>query len=182
VDDILILADKVEAKRLIDVFQKDFRWIMHSTSCEQSYLGMIVRMQEGKAMSNMMYYVKKLFEAQNNLQPKANLGGKNAFVINGGAQQLSEEKRCWFHTQVTCLLYLSKHARPDVMTVTIFLCTQVQHATEENWKKLERVLGYLLAMKKQCMVLYTGGSYASFALHGNSKLHTGVQSPVNRNV
>ncbi len=78
-------------------------------------------------------------------------------------------------------LDLSKRARPDIMMVTSFLCTRVQYAMEEDWKKLERVLGYLLATKEQCMVLCTGGSTqltayvdASFALHSDSKSHTGV--------
>jgi hypothetical protein len=52
---------------------------------------------------------------------------------------------------------------------------------EEDWKKLKRMLVYLSATKEQCMVLYTGGATqlrayidASFALHGDSKLDTGV--------
>jgi len=181
VDDILILANDKEMKRLIAVFEKEFRWITHSTGSEQSYLGMIVRMESGKATLDMTYYVKKLLEAHNNLQPKATPGGKNTFVIKNGMEKLIEEKRRLFHTQVARLLYLSKRARPDIMTVTSFLCTRVQYATQEDWKKLERVLGYLLATKEQCMVLRTGGSTqlkayvnASFALHGDSKSHTGV--------
>jgi hypothetical protein len=67
------------------------------------------------------------------------------------------------------------------MMVTSFLCTRVQHATEEDWQRLERVLGYLLATREQCMVLWAGPSLAfsayvdaSFALHGDSKSHTRV--------
>jgi hypothetical protein len=52
---------------------------------------------------------------------------------------------------------------------------------EEDWKKLEQVVGYLLAMKERCMALCTGGSTqlrayidASFALHGDSKSRTEV--------
>ncbi len=181
IDDILILADEVETKQLIGVFQREFRWITHSTGHEQSYLGMIIRMDNGAATLDMMYYVKKLLEGHNNLQPKATPGGKNTFVIKEGTQRLSDEKWRLFHTQVARLLYLSKRARPDIMMVMSFLCTRVQYAMEEDWKKLERELGYLLATKEQCMVLCTGGltqlkAYidASFALHGDSKSHTGV--------
>jgi hypothetical protein len=110
-------------------------------------------MENGKAKLDMTYYIKKLLEGHNNLQPKATPGGKNAFVIKEGMQQLSEEKRRLFYTQVARLLYLSNRSRPDVLTVMSFLCTQVQYATEEDWKKLERVLGYLLAMEERCMVL-----------------------------
>jgi hypothetical protein len=74
VDDILILADGEETKRLIAVFEKEFRWITHSTSSEQSYLGMIVHMVSGKATLDMTYYIRKLLEAHNNLQPKATPG------------------------------------------------------------------------------------------------------------
>jgi hypothetical protein len=179
VDDILILADDEETKRLIGVFEKEFRWITHSTGSEQSYLGMIMRMENGMATFDMMYYIKKLLEGHSNLQSKATPGGKNTFVIKEGTQRLSEEKWRMFHTQVARLIYLSKRARPDIVTVTSFLCTRVQYAMEEDWKKLLKVLGYLLATKEQCMILCTGGSTqlkayidALFALHGDSKSHT----------
>jgi hypothetical protein len=41
------------------------------------------------------------------------------------------------------LLYLAKRARPDILTVVMFLCMRVQNATVQDRSKLDRVLGYL---------------------------------------
>jgi len=83
---------------------------------------------------------------------------------------------------VAKLLYLAKRARLDILTIVTYLCTWVQHATIEDERKLARVLGYLkgtvgraLLLRKlsmKCMVVaYVDAAYA---LHSDSKSHTGV--------
>ena len=56
---------------------------------------------------------------------------------------LAEKMRRLFHTNVAKLLYLTKRARPDILTATGFLCTRVTKATVQDYRKLRRVLGYL---------------------------------------
>jgi hypothetical protein len=107
VDDILILADEVETRQLIGIFQREFHWITHSTGCEQSYLRMIVRMERGAATLDMTYYVKKYWK-HTTICSQATPGGKNTFVVNNDVKLLREEQRRLFHTQVARLLYLSK--------------------------------------------------------------------------
>ncbi len=81
------------------------------------------------------------------------------------------------------MLYLAKRARPDILTAVSFLCTRVQSATEEDEKKLLRVLGYLKSTVSKVLYLRAAGAVqvrayvdAAYALHSdsNSKSHTGV--------
>jgi hypothetical protein len=79
------------------------------------------------------------------------------------------------------LLYLAKRARPYILTMVSLLCTRVQDATDEDRKKLYRVLGYLKGTKHACLKLKPNGilkveAYidAAFAGHPESKSHTGV--------
>jgi hypothetical protein len=80
------------------------------------------------------------------------------------------------------LLYLSKCARPDILTVVTYLCTRVQNATVEDEKKLARVLGYLAGTISRTLLLRATGANsnvvahidAAYALHVDSKSHTGV--------
>jgi hypothetical protein len=41
------------------------------------------------------------------------------------------------------LLYLGKRSRPDILTTVAFLSTRVLKATEEDWKKLVKLVRYL---------------------------------------
>jgi hypothetical protein len=48
-----------------------------------------------------------------------------------------------FHSLVAKLLYLGKRSRPDILTTVAFLSTRVLKATEEDWKKLVKLVRYL---------------------------------------
>lgn len=86
-----------------------------------------------------------------------------------------------FHTLVAKLLYLMKRARPDIIAVVWFLFTRVRNPTEEDEKKLSRVLSYLHGSKDQIMKMQPSGIFrveafvdASFAVHPDGKSHSGI--------
>jgi hypothetical protein len=94
---------------------------------------------------------------------------------------LEESEKKYFHSTTAKLLYLAKRARPDILTVVIFLCTRVQDATVQDRDELDRVLGYLQWTEDYVLVLkpYVVGKItayvdAAYALHSDSKSHTGV--------
>jgi hypothetical protein len=68
------------------------------------------------------------------------------------------------------------------LTVVTYLCTRVQNATIEDEKKLARVLGYLAGTVSRTLLLRATGANsnvvayidAAYALHGDTKSHTGV--------
>ena len=79
------------------------------------------------------------------------------------------------------LLYLCKHARPDVQLAVAFLLTRVQIPTIDDWKKLDRCIRYLRDNKDIPLTLEAGGMGtvnwwvdASYATHQDCKSHTGA--------
>jgi hypothetical protein len=113
--------------------------------------------------------------------PRESPGTKNTFIVESDSSLLGEEDRKMFHKKTAQLLYLAKRARPDVLTVVSFLCTRVQSATVEDQRKLMRVLGYITGTAQQVLVLRATGTPqirayvdAAYAIHEDSKSHTGV--------
>ncbi len=58
---------------------------------------------------------------------------------------------------VARLLYLSKRARPDILTAVRYLCTRVKWSSKNDQEKLFRVLGYLEGMKEEDLKLEPQG-------------------------
>ncbi len=77
---------------------------------------------------------------------------------------------------------MAKRARPDLLMVVMYLCTRVQEPMTVDVSKLSRVLGYLRKMKERKLCLWATGERcnvvayveAVYALHSDSKAHTGV--------
>ncbi len=87
-------------------------------------------------------------------------GVRTSYAIEDDAEKLPEDRRAWFHSVVAKLLYIAKRARPDVLTVVIFLCTRVQGATTEDEKKTVASTGLSEANK---------WTYSDVACNGRKK-------------
>ena len=68
---------------------------------------------------------------------------KNIFNTSQDLCELNIEKSEIFHSVVAKLLYITKRAQPDIETIVSYLCTRVSKSTDDDWKKLLRVLGFL---------------------------------------
>jgi hypothetical protein len=128
----------------------------------------------------MSFFVKKLLEGMEVKQFESP-GMKDTFVVDECSKKLAENERKDIHSRTAKLLYLAKRARPDILTVAIFLCTRVQGATVEDWRKLMRVLGYLSGTQEATLILraarkpvVTAYVDAVYAIHNDSKSHSGV--------
>ena len=62
------------------------------------------------------------------------------FNVNDGAVKLSRKEADAFHRNVARLLFLSKLARPDLLTAVAFLFTRVQSPDIDDNKKLSRAM------------------------------------------
>ena len=47
-----------------------------------------------------------------------------------------------FHSITAKLLYIMKRTQPDIETAVTYLCTKVSQSSEDDWKKLRRLLSY----------------------------------------
>jgi hypothetical protein len=185
VDDILAIVDKEEAEKIRAHLMAKFGSVQFETGGRLSYLGMEIDVTDAGTSIDMSFYVKQLLEdakEKMNLVVYASPGAKETFVANDEEKRLQENRRVFFHSTVAKLLYLSKRARPDILTVVTYLHTRVQNATVEDEKKLVRVLGYLAGTVSRTLLLRATDTDcnvvayidAAYALHGDSRSHTGV--------
>ena len=86
----------------------------------------------------------------------------------------------FFHHNVAKLLFLCKHACPDIQTAVAFLCTRVKCLDVDDYKKLTRVMKYLqntvnlpLVMEAKNLNAVEWWVDASFAVYPNMRNHTG---------
>ena len=87
----------------------------------------------------MIKYIKKMLD-----EIPANMDGeactpapKHLFEVNQDNQEyLDDETAEIFHHFTAKLLFLCKHARPDIQTAVSFLCTRVKKPDMDDYKKL----------------------------------------------
>jgi len=180
VDDILAQVDEKEAEHLRKHLMRKFGEVQFEVGSKLSYLGMQIDVRDEGTIVDMSFYVKKLLEGTL-VKGQSSPGNHNSFIVDEYVQRLEESERKYFHSTTAKLLYLAKRARPDILTVVIFLCTRVQDTTVQDRDKLDRVLGYLKWTEDYVMILLpyveeniTAYVDAAYALHSDSKSHTGV--------
>jgi hypothetical protein len=181
VDDLLLLMDLQEAKRLEAILTNEFQWITMSIGLDQSYLGMHIVLEKHQVVVDMIYFIQQLLQPYTSLKPYLMPGTSTFFQIDETSPTLNSTQKKQFHTTTAKLLYLSKRSRPDLLTTTSFLCTRVKEPTQDDQNKLLRVLGYLQRTQKAKMYLkpklpFSVEAYidAAFASHHDSKSHSGV--------
>jgi len=143
VDDILLIAEKLEIECVEKAFEAEFQWITMAVGNSHSYTGMKLTVDKGYIVLDMRYYLQNLLEPFINPQVKVVPGNKETFTVKEAVEKLDLKKRTLFHSTVAKLLYLSKRARPDIIAVVGFLCTRVKEPSVEDWEKMNKLLGYL---------------------------------------
>ena len=152
------------------------------------YLGMQIDIADGKkAILTMEKYVSDILD-ENEVTDTSETPASDKLFTVGESTVLKEEERQCFHRVVAQLLYLATRTRPDILLPITFLCSRVTLATEEDKKKLRRVLSYLHNTRKLGIVLGCKGEEvslsvyadASYAVHGDYKSHGGVFISHNR--
>jgi hypothetical protein len=183
VDDLLITciggpAITEVVAQLESAFEGD---IKSSRDKDLSYLGMHLKIEDGRIIVSMTVYLKGVLEELKVTGSVTTPATAGLFKINPAARALSVREAKQFHTTVAKLLYLSKRARVDILLAVAFLTTRVKAPTTDDAVKLDRVLKYLNGTADQVLVLQPTadmkiGGYidASFGCHGDGKSHTGL--------
>jgi hypothetical protein len=123
-----------------------------------------------------------------NIQSKAATpAALHLYQINNSSPLLRAKTKEKFHSVVQKLLYISKRTRPDILTAVSFLTTRVREPTEEDEKKLIKVLQYLhgtldltLTLTGSEDMIVTAYIDASYAVHNDCKGQTGVAISVGK--
>ena len=94
---------------------------------------------------------------------------------------LGDERKKTFHTFTMKGMFLAKRARQDMQPGITFLSTRTTEPTEEDWKKLVRILGYLKKTEDTVLTLEADDHQrlvwhvdAAFGVHPDFRSHTGA--------
>jgi hypothetical protein len=185
IDDILAIVDKTEAEWLRATLVAHFGTVQFEIGSRLSYLGIEIDIRDIGTVIDMPFYVRQVVadtETRFVVTVYESPGVRSSYVVEDDGEKLPEDRRAWFHSVVAKLLYVAKRARPNILTVVIFLCIIVQGATTEDEQKLLRVLGYLKQSCERTLMLRATDAKcnvvaymdAAYALHSNSKSHSGV--------
>ena len=58
---------------------------------------------------------------------------------------LDKDQAITFHNSVAQLIFTTPHVRKDIQTAVAFLTTKLRSPDEGNWRKLRRVLQYIIS-------------------------------------
>ena len=138
----------------------------------------------GKVVFTMFNYLEDMiFEAADDLKHSCSYypGNNQLFKVDHDLPRLSQKDADIFHCHVARLLFANKRARPNIQVCVAFLCTRVKSPTEQDYKKLGRVISYLLETVHLPLVIGVDNSRtltwnidASFVVHPDCKSHTGA--------
>ena len=113
--------------------------------------------------------------------PPRTLAAPYLFDISTNSDLLPESQQVTLHSTVAKLRCTSTLTRQDLLTTISLLSERVLHPTQEDWKKLQRTLGYLESTKMQKLKLgmttpMKVRTYidAWLAVHSDFKSHTGI--------
>jgi hypothetical protein len=146
------------------------------------YLGMTFDFREaGKCRVTMSGYIKELLGACDHIPGVAKTpAGSDLFTISDGSVKLDKENKDYYHSLTAKFLYLGKRVRPDLLTAISFLARRVNEPTEQDLRKLFRVVRYLRSTREKGIVLEANKALAvyawvdaSYGVHADFKSHTG---------
>jgi hypothetical protein len=180
VDDILVTTEDEENIKWVEhLLRKAYGDIQVEIGPDISYLGMRIRMDDTRIELSMDNYVDSIIKEYGEVKPRSTPHSANLFRIDA-AEELDEQQRKTFHTNVMRLLYLAQRLRQDILLPVLFLCTRVSQPTRVDEKKLDHVIGYLRSTRNVKKLIKSDSSTnltayidASFATHHDGKSHSG---------
>lgn len=135
----------------------------------------------GQVVLSMDGYVDNILEKYNVTKKASTPATDNLFISNPLCPKLSKGKQEVFHSCVMELHYLAKRLRYEILTAVSYCATKVLSPDEDDEKKLDRILSYLLLTRDQVLTLRIGSvleirAYvdASFGTYKDMKSVTGV--------
>jgi hypothetical protein len=191
VDDLFTISSN---PNLINELNKDLENEYGKMSINLSkihkYLGMKFDFSEdSKVKITMEDYLSEIV-SESNVQTAADTpAADNLFSISQKSPLLEETLRESFHSTVAQLLFAAIRVRPDILLPVIFLTSRVTKATEEDAKKLRRILRYLKGTPELGIVLGPDVhgelrihmyADASYGVHEDCKSHSGIDLTLGR--
>ena len=101
-----------------------------------SYLGMHLKVEQGRITVSMKAYVEALMLECGVVGKAASPAKSDFFFIDGRSKPISEKARERFHGAVAKLLYLAKRIRVDILLAVAFLTTRYRRLRNRMMRSL----------------------------------------------
>lgn len=178
VDDLLLTSKSQDTLTVIaDVLRAKYKEVTLKVGTEHDFLGIHWNFETpGQVQLSMKEYVNNQLEKYG-VDKKAKTPATDMlFVSNPNCEKLPTYKRQLFHSCVMELHYLAKRIRGDILTAVSYCATRVQSPDQDDEKKLDRILSYLLGTRERVLILRVGPSMevrayvdASFGTYQDAK-------------
>ena len=168
---------------LADAFNSRFPGMTINRGLVHSFLGQTWDYSaKGKIRVTMEGNIGQMVEDYGKGGSAATPAGEDLFSVDPDSPPLPEDRRARFHSFVQRSAWVAKRIVPQLGPALSFLMPRVYKATEQDEKKLDRVLKYLNVNSKRGIVIEPAatGIYlhayvdASFAVHPDMKSQTGA--------
>ena len=182
-DNKLSHEDPKVVSDVISEIEKHFGEVTKTRGKTHDFLGMLITFNNDRTVTiDTRNYLKEAISSFNeDVSVKVSSPAtRKLFDVDPESSKLDKQKSELFHSLTAKLLWVAKRGRPDIETTVSFLCQRVQNPTEEDWKKLKRLLQYINQTIDDLRIigannlnqLYTfiDGSHA---VHTNMRGHTG---------
>ena len=130
--------------RMITEIESSFGKMTVTRGRKHIFLGMNIEYTSQKtAIITMKEYLREAIsesEMGTEQTPAPTPATKNLFEVDKKSPLLSNHEGEIFHSVATKLLYVAIRARMDLLLAVIFLCTRVAKCTEQDRRKLRRLL------------------------------------------
>jgi hypothetical protein len=185
VDDTKIShKDPAVVTAVIEKLESHFKQMKVTRGDHHVFLGMHIdyhRTSNTATISMRDYLTEAIAESSLSITKTASTpAGTNLFTIDESSPPLSPTSRDVFHSVVAKLLYVSLRGRMDLLLTTSFLATRVTNSTQQDLKKLRRLLEYISGSLNDNFTLGADDLGrlrtwidASYAVHPDFKSHTG---------
>ena len=164
------------------MLKQEFSETKYEKSNVLSFLGMTLDFRVPKQVKvTMAGYEETLLSDYGVTGVAQSPASNDLFDVDSTSPRLGEEGRSKFHTFSAKLLFLGCRTRPEIEVATSFLCSRVTIATEQDAKKLDRVMKYLNNTKGAGLVLEAADKLvvrafidSSHGIHEDGKGHQGL--------
>ena len=183
VDDLFLTSDsEVELDTIATALRTKYGEVTSHKGPTHNYLGISWDFTVPDQVTlSMAGYVQEVLRKYGVTERYKTPATDNLFTSDTDSPLLSREKQELFHSSVMTLHYLAKRTRPDLLTAVSWCATRVLRPTEEDEKKLDRILGFLLLTQDQKLILKIGSTCevrafvdSSFGLYPDGKSVTGA--------
>jgi Reverse transcriptase (RNA-dependent DNA polymerase) len=168
---------------VIGMLESHFGKMSVSRGAQHEFLGMHLDfLDDGTATIHMPSYLQSAIDESGLPINKAAATPAAASLlhIEAASPLLPIPRARTFHSVVAKLIYAGTCARTDILLALGFLCSRVRAPTEQDERKLFRLLSYLFGtidlkfhLGADSLDSFTTWVDASFAVHGDMRSHTG---------